>query len=249
VPRLGWTALAGLNLWLVATALPTLVGLPDAPRLPTGALVGLGVAALGTLLVLAVGVRRRSDLVLLGFVPALTMLPAAVASAGIRPLWAPPPLWALLLSLVAYLAAACGELRPTTGRSTSRPTVAKMVGDKWARRERIYQAMAVAAAVFPLVLVWQLFVGETPRELEAAFAGHAGGVRALLVVGVALVCLSAQRVGFLNPLQRHLEVDPQMRAELTEMRRVAERGRPRPQFYVWVALALAGVVATAWFRR
>ncbi len=244
-----WTALAGLNLWLVATVLPMLVGLPDAPRLPTGALSGLCVAALTTLLALALGIRRRSDLVLLGLIPALALLPAAVASAGPNPLWAPPPLWALLLALLTYLAVACQELRPATGLSASLPKAPKMVGRKWARRERIYRVMAVAAAVFPSVLVWQLNRHDVRRELELTFVGHAGGVRALLIVGVALVSLSAQRVGLLSPLQRHLELDPQMRADVAELKRVAERGRPRVQFYIWVALALLGVVLTAWYSR
>ena len=240
--------LAGLNLWLVATVLPTLVGLPDAPPLPTGALAGLGLAAIATVLVLALGIRRRSDLVLLGLVPALAMLPAAVASAGQKPLWAPPPLWALVVSLLTYLAVTCRELRPATVPGTSQPKVPKMVGRKWARRERIYRAMAVGAAVFPSVLIWQLNGRTIRHELEATFVGHAGGVRALLVVGVALVSLTAQRVGLLSPLQHHLELDPRMRAEVSELRRVAERGRPRVQFYVWVAVALGAVMLTAWVR-
>jgi hypothetical protein len=56
------------------------------------------------------------------------------------------------------------------------------------------------------------------------------------------------RAYVLGPLHAHLQHDRDLLSTMESDRRHARRGRPRPIFYLAVAIALGGMVAVVWQR-
>jgi hypothetical protein len=252
---MGLVLALGVNLWVVAVAMPLLLGVhADA----LGGLRGLAIAAgaLVPLAALGMGVwRGLMPLVLVAF-PVLALGPAALVPAEIAARLS-PPLASLLVavSLIGYLVAAAAALTRRERAAAPAPpvTTRRLVQDptpsRWRRRLRVYRGLTAVAIVFPAVLLagvdlWPSFT----RALEASFGAQLARAQALVTVGVGLLWVVLARSYVLGPLHAHLQHDRDLLAAMESDRRHARRGRPRPAFYLAVAVALGAMIAVVWQR-
>ncbi len=252
---MGLVVALGLNLWVVVVALPlSLAAHGDA--LAGRSLLGLLLAALSPLLALAGGVWRRSAVALMVLFPALALLPQAVAPADVsaRVL----PLAASLLaaaSLIGFLVAvgragAQDERAGDNEATLTRRLAQDPTPSRWRRRLRVYRGLIVVAILFPAVLLGAVGLwGAAPASrIEESFGAQAPRAQALVTVLVGLLWVGLARAYVLGPLHAHLQHDRDLLATMESDRRHARRGRPRPIFYLAVAIALAGMVAVVWQR-
>jgi hypothetical protein len=252
---MGLALALGVNLWVVAVALPLGLGVAGDGL---GGLSPLGVviAAVAPLGILAVGVRRRSTPALLVGFPLLVALPEALASAELSARVLPAAATLLsALSLVGYLVAVANGLAqseeqadPTTSATTRRLTQ-DPTPSRWRRRLRVYRGLVAVSIIMPAALLamvdlWPDFTS----SLTAAFGAHAARAQALCTVAVGLLWIGLLRAYVLGPLQLHLQHDRDLLATVEADRRHARRGRPRAGFYFSVAVALAAMTAVVWQR-
>ena len=243
----------GVNLWIVADALPLAFAMrgdgnggPGLLLLSTTALVALGI-----------GVWQQATLALLVAVPLLVALPlcltGAEASARVLPSLAFVP---QALSVVAYLVAVAHALarldRAREGDSpsaTSRSLRQDLLPARWRRRLRVYRGFVAVAIIFPsLLLVVVDLAPAFARDLGASFGTRAPRMQALVTVAAGLLWIGLLRAYLLAPLHAHLQHDRDLLGAVEADRRHARRGRPRPAFYVAVVVALAAMVAVVWQR-
>ncbi|HEX4458023.1 MAG TPA: hypothetical protein VIA18_08635 [Polyangia bacterium] len=255
---MGLTLALGVNLWVVAVALP--LGLALAGEGITG--VSPLAAVLGAPLPLALlwlGVRRRSTTALLIAFPVLVALPEALASAELSARVLPAAaMFLTALSLVGYLVAVAqgldrgertDEPAPTTANATTRRLSQDPTPSRWRRRLRVYRGFVAVSIILPTALLamvdlWPDFTS----SLTASFGSHAARAQALCTVAVGLLWIGLLRAYVLGPLQLHLQHDRDLLATVEADRRHARRGRPRAGFYFSVALALAAMTAVVWQR-
>ena len=249
----------GVNLWVVAVALPMLLA-AHAHALGGVSSAGLVLVSLLPLGALAAGrwLARGSAQAwaLLVAFPVLVAAPQALAAAEVTARVVPGVAWLLAaVSLLAYLG---GVVRAHAQAERAEdgapaPIARKLHQDpvppRWKRRIRVYRGLAVVALGFPLVLVgavglWPSFAA----SLEASFGANAARAQAFAAVGVGLLWVVILRAYVLAPLHGHLQHDRDLLRTMERDRRHARRGRPRPAFYVAVAVALVTMVAVVWQR-
>jgi hypothetical protein len=257
---MGLALALGVNLWVVAVALPLGLGVAAAESGRLGGLSPLAVvlAALAPLGVLGAGVRLRSTSALLIGFPLLAVLPEALASAELSARVLPASATVLAaLSLVGYLVAvAHGLARNERADATAAPTTATTrrlsqdpTPSRWRRRLRVYRGLVALSVVMPAALLamvdlWPDFTS----SLAASFGAHAARAQALCTVAVGLLSIGLLRAYLLGPLQLHLQHDRDLLATIESDRRHARKGRPRASFYFSVAVALAAMTAVVWQR-
>lgn len=236
----------GLNIWLTFLLLP--VTHLDRPASRT-TLVLVAAAPL----VLLIGAALRSPALLLAAFPLALVIPAALSPqlVGVNIYTA----WTFVLVAASFLAYLLGALYVL--HSLGRPQVPPegldlgpaTYTDHWRRRLRMYRWLAGLAAVFPAVLIYTLFLHPGVRaDLRAHYPARAAEASTFFgVLGLALwlVIFFAE---LWAPLRAHTRGDPQLRRDLERLRRAARRGRPRPSFYIYVALAL-GLMAAVLLSR
>ena len=72
-------------------------------------------------------------------------------------------------------------------------------------------------------------------------------MRASLTAAVALLWTVLFQVGFVRPLQAHMEHDRDLQAQLARLRQRTRRGRPRAQLYLAMLLALCSTGLLLWW--
>jgi hypothetical protein len=240
----------GLNLWIVAAALPLMLALHQ------DALNGVGLVVLTLLapIALGVGVWQRSTVALLLAVPVLLVLPLALAgadtSARVLPAAAFVPQAA---SLAAYLIAVARALSRDDRSAAAAPAGRALRQDalppRWRRRLRVYRGLTVTAVAFPSLLLCAVDLSPGfAATLGASFGARAPRVQALLTVAVGLLWMGLWRAYLLGPLHAHLQHDRDLLAAIERDRRHARRGQPSAGFYFAVAVALAAMSAVIWQR-
>lgn len=235
-------AALGLNLWVSLVLLPAVVA---------GTLHGgwAELAAALPLAVLALGIWRRSELVLLLGYPGALLVPLAGAPEAVAVhIYGPVRFTLVALGLVGYLLGASlftsfRDVPPPLNQralaSASRP-----VPSRWRRRFRIYTALTVLSVVFPVVLLYTINFDRTAREFMARqYAGKVAPMTAVMNLGAIGFWVLLYGWFFLGVLRQHRTGDSQLVAELAQLRRETRRARPRPQFYLGVAAALALMIA------
>ncbi|MGZ3438389.1 MAG: hypothetical protein ACXVDD_02690 [Polyangia bacterium] len=249
----------GVNLWVVAVALPLLLA-AHARALAGVSIPGVAVFALAPLVALGVGAwleRAQSQAwALLVAFPVLVVVPQALAAADVTARVLPAAASILAAaSLVAYLGsvvraqaraerAADGETAPVVRRLNQDP-----VPSRWRRRLRVYRGLVAVAVVFPLVLVAAVDLSPSfTASLEASFGANAARTQALATVGAGLLWVVLWRAYVLAPLHGHLQHDRDLLRAMEHDRRHARRGRPRAAFYTAVVVALAAMIAVVWQR-
>ena len=246
----------GVNLWVVAVALP--LGLAArAGALGATGLVGLALLSLAPLVALALGAGRRDAQPFAWYVafPALLAVPQALATADVTARVVPAAAFALAAaSLVAYqlaVATALGRDQRLRDGATvpSRRLHQDPLPSRWRRRLRVYRGLTAIAVLFPSVLLAAVDLSPSfAAALEASFGAHAARAQALATVGVGLLWIILLRAYVLQPLYGHLQHDRELLAAMEADRRHARRGRPRAGFYFAVTVALVAMVAVVWQR-
>jgi len=239
----------GLNVWLSLVLVPELfVGafacqpflyvLAPLPLIPLG--VGL--------------VRRAAPWLLLGF-PATLLLPLAVDAKTLAENTQSALVLVLLgASLVGFLFGSA-YLTGFEGGAPSAPErqrklgAADRVAPRWRRRRRVYAALAVLSAVFPLVLLYAVNLSQTTRAfLYQLYPDRVPAMLAVLDVGVLLTWGAIWWFAFLGPLRHHRTGDRALLRRLELLRQESRQTAPRLVFYVAVLAALAFMGALLWMR-
>jgi hypothetical protein len=264
-------AALGVNLWVVAVALPLALAaharaLGDV-SMPTVAVVSLAPLVALTAGVLSRSVSGRTLALLVGF-PVLVVVPQALATLGpsggaggaerselieVTARVVPAAAWLLAAaSLVGYLIvvmqsevrAERGSAGPAAPLAVTRPLPRDEVPSRWRRRLRVYRGMVAVAILFPAALLFAVDLWPSfTASLLASFGTQAPRAQAFATVGVALLWVGILRAYLLHPLNAHLQHDRDLLATMEQDRRHARAGRPRISFYVAVAVALAAMVA------
>lgn len=248
-----WPTLLGLNLWLIGLVVPLLLG---RGTISTGAWL----LAVPAPLALLLGLRLRRSalgpgLLLLG-VPLLTLLPVADGPLA-APRLHPRPATVLLLGvLVAYLVSASAML--AARRWTETGTAAWQEGKgakaevsgRLLRRIATYRLLALICIAVPALFLYAVVLHpEHVRALRQLVGTPArlAGLQASLIAAVTMVFCVVFRFAVMAPLAVHLGHDRALRSRIEALRTAGRRGRPRPQLYVAMVLALSSMALLIWW--
>lgn len=232
----------GLNLWITFLVLPTLHFVKHSP----GAATVAGIIA-GPVL-LAVGLYLRHRLVLLFGLPLSLFIPALVNPrlVGVNVYSA----WSFALVAASFLAYMLVTLAILRGHELPPvPEERRSIGEyvlspRWRRRFRIYRWMAALSVIFPLVLIFGIFLDpQIQAMVRQSFPGRAQEAVAFFGIGGLALWLLLFHADFLTPLRSHVRGDPYLHSELRRLRRSAFRARPGLSFYLAVVVALALILA------
>lgn len=214
---------------------------------------GLTAAAL-PLLVLAVGLWRRNEVVLLLAYPTSLLLPLAAApEMASAHVYGPTRAAVVALGLVAYLFGASVFTSfyepPPPVRVRPLASASDPVPARWRRRFRVYAGLSVLSVVFPAVLLYVINFEPTGQEyLRQMYPGRAALFTTFLNLGAIAVWVLLYVVFFLGALRPHRTGDADLLGQLGALRRQAGRRRPRPLFYAGVVVALALMAFLLWLR-
>lgn len=250
-------ALLGINLWLITLVVPLLLS-----RAAPSAVSYFLLPFCPALLLLSLRALRggseeppawTSPALLIG-VPLLCFLPVADGPLAEAMLHPRPAVVGQAAVFLGYLVVVCRRLAaaPTPDLPAEVTTTALDPGGipaHWRRRIFTYRAFFVFSLALPLLLLYAINLHPgTLRALRLSFQGPAriGAVQAAVTAAAALLWVVTYHACLLSPLRSHLEHDRQAHAEIGELRRLARRGRPRPQFYVAMALALGSMIMLIW---
>ena len=227
----------GANLWVALVLLPGLVSgaLHSGPAQLTAVL---------PLVVLGIGVWRRSDLVLLFGYPSALLIPVAFAPgmANVH-VYGPIRFAIVAVGLIGYLlgASVFTSFREPPPPLAERPltSAARPMAARWRRRFRIYAALAAMSAVFPVILLYTInFDGEVRELLKVKYPGRVAALSTVMNLGAIGFWVAIYAGFFLGVLRRHRTGDRDLVSTLERLKRDSRRARPRPQFYLGVAVAL-----------
>jgi hypothetical protein len=252
-----WLLRVAPDVAVAALALQVWASLVAVPALFLGAFRGAGLGlALIPLGALAVGLALRSAPWLLLAFPTALLFPIGAEPRLVGGVLHGPVSFALFASaLLAYLGGAAwitwSQEVPPAERTRRLASAGEPVAPRWRRRGRLYVALAVIAALFPMVLLWGVHFSPAHRAyLEKLYPRRAGWMTILLDVGVLVVWLGLFSSAILDPLRRHRTGDRDLLRRLERTRREARRGGARPVFYLAViaALVLMGLLIAMRYR-
>jgi hypothetical protein len=241
-------AALGVNLWVSLVLLPGIV----AGALQTGP---AQLAAMFPLAVLAAGVWRRSELVLLFGFPSALLVPIAFAPAMANVhVYGPVRFAIVAVGLIGYLfgASVFTSFREAPPPLSRRPLAssARPVPDRWQRRFRIYSILTGLSVAFPVVLLYTINFDETAREfMLRRYPGRVAALTTVMNLGAIAFWVLCYFWFFLGVLRPHRTGDRDLLADLEIVRRQSRRARPRAQFYVGVVAALALMTALLLLRH
>jgi hypothetical protein len=238
----------GTNVWISIVILPAVF---------VGALHGgarIAAAAL-PFAVLILGLARRSEAVLLGLFPAAILIPVALqpqmASSYV---YGPIRFTLVAIGVVAYLFGVSFFTtwhEPPAPRSIRGLTSAQIgPAERWQRRERVYWMLTTMSLVFPTVLIaWVNFDSVILDYLGEMYPGRVALMTTALTVGAIVLWLGIYHYAFLGVLRPHRTGDRDLVTALAQARSDAKAGKPRPRFYVSVALALGAMAILILLRH
>ena len=238
----------GVNVWISIVILPAAF---------VGALHGgLGiVASLLPFAVLVLGLLRRSESILLGLFPAALLVPViARPEIATGHVYGPIRFAVVTLGVVAYLFGVSFFTtfhEPPAPRSV-RPLSSAQQGPavRWIRRERVYWMLTALSVVIPTMLIaWVNFDSEIGDYLGEMYPGRVALMTTALTVGAIVLWLILYHYVFLGVLRPHRTGDRDLVAALAQARADAKVGRPRPRFYLAVAVALGAMAALILMHR
>jgi hypothetical protein len=238
----------GTNVWISIVILPAVfVGALPSRR--------LAIAAALPFLVLMLGLARRSEAVLLGLFPAAVLVPVALhpqmASSYV---YGPIRFTLVAIGVVAYLFGVSFFTtwhEPPAPRSIRGLTSAQVgPAARWQRRERVYWMLTGMSLVIPTVLIaWVNFDSAIEDYLGEMYPGRVALMTTALTVGAIVLWLGIYHYAFLGVLRPHRTGDRDLVTTLAQARADAKSGKPRPRFYLSVALALAAMATLILLRH
>jgi hypothetical protein len=227
----------GTNVWISIVILPAIfVGALDTTS-------QIAAAAL-PLAILMLGLARRSEAVLLGVFPATVLVPIALhpvmASSHV---YGPLRFGLVAVGVVAYLFGVSFFTQfhePPAPRSVRGLSSAQAgPAERWQRRERVYWMLVGMSVVFPTVMIaWVNFDTEIADFLGDMYPGRVALMTTALTVGAIVLWLLIFHYAFLGVLRPHRTGDRDLVTKLARARSDAKTGKPRPRFYLAVAIAL-----------
>jgi hypothetical protein len=250
------TAALGLNLWVSLVLVPGLFLGSFGPAARNGrAFLAMTPVPL---LVLAIGIVRRSPVWLLLAYPAALLAPVALDPRTVGENAQRPLAFVLIAaSLVgfflgsAYLTAARKPIPTEMGRTRR---LGATLGNKnpvrWRRRRRIYAALGIISLLFPAALLYQInFAPDTRAFLAEMYPGaRAPSMLALIDLAAVGLWLCVFSIGVVGPLRSHRTGDKELIGELERLRVEAARPAPSLAFYLGVVCAL-GLMALLLYLR
>lgn len=230
----------GTNVWITIVILPAIfVGVLRTTQ---------QIAAAGLpFTMLLLGLARRSEAILLGLFPAAVLVPVALqpvmASSHV---YGPIRFTLVSIGVVAYL---FGVSFFTTFHEPPAPRSVRALSsaqsgpaERWQRRERVYWMLTAMSVVIPMVLIaWVNFDDSVADFLGEMYPGRVALMTTALTAGAILLWLATYHYAFLGVLRPHRTGDRDLVATLGQARTDARSGKPRPRFYLAVALALAAM--------
>ena len=243
----------GINLWLLLQVVPLWLAQGTAPQW-LYAIAPLPIA----LLLLGLRFHRRiwaQVALVIGFPLLLTSVDAlgSVAHDRLHPL----PAVVLKLSVfAAYLAATCKFLakEPASAPALSltvsswevKAIEAPPPSQKLRRRAATHWLLQALCVAMPSLMVFAICLHQPNVRQFLRLVGSMSKVTSLqatILAATTMLWASLFYFGVMRPLKLHIGHDPTLRSELTKLRQAARRGRPRPQLYVAMAVALLGMAA------
>ena len=238
----------GTNVWISIVILPAVfVGALHGPR-------RIAAAAL-PLVVLLLGRARRSEAILLALFPAAVLVPVALqpqmASSYV---YGPTRFTLVALGVLAYLFGVSFFTtwhEPPTPRSVRGLSSAQLgPTERWQRRERVYWMLTAMSLVIPTVLIaWVNFDTAIADYLGEMYPGRVALMTTALTTGAIALWLAIFHYAFLGVLRPHRTGDRDLVGKLSQARSDAKVGKPRPRFYLSVALALAAMATLILLRH
>ncbi len=230
----------GTNVWISIVILPAIfVGVLHTT--PQVAAAGLPLA------VLMFGLARRSEIVLLGLFPAAILVPIALNSTMASSyVYGPIRFVLVAVGVIAYL---FGVSFFTTFHEPPAPRSVRGLSsaqagpaERWQRRERVYTILVVMSVIIPGVLIgWVNFDNSIEELFGEMYPGRVALMTTALTVGAIVLWLAIFHYAFLGVLRPHRTGDRDLVATLSKARSDAKIGKPRPRFYLAVALALGAM--------
>ncbi len=238
----------GTNVWISIVILPAIF---------VGALRTTNQIAAASLpfAVLLLGLARRSEAVLLGLFPAAVLVPVALNSQiASSHVYGPVRFSLVALGVIAYL---FGVAFFTTFHEPPAPRSVRGLSSaqagpaqRWRRRERVYWMLTGMSLVIPTVLIaWVNFDSSIEEFLGEMYPGRVALMTTALTVGAIVLWLGIYHYAFLGVLRPHRTGDRDLVGKLTQARSDAKVGKPRPRFYLAVALALGAMGALIALRH
>jgi len=238
----------GTNVWISTVILPAIfVGV-----LHTSAQI---LVASLPFCVLLLGLARRSEAVLLGLFPAAVLVPISIQPTMANShVYGPIRFTLVALGVVAYLFGvsffttfheppAPRSIRPLSSAQAGPPT-------RWQRRERVYWMLVGMSLVIPTVLIaWVNFDDGIADFLGEMYPGRVALMTTALTCGAIVLWLGIYHYAFLGVLRPHRTGDRDLVTTLAQARSDAKTGRPRPRFYLAVAIALVAMTGLIMFRH
>lgn len=269
-----WPTLLGVNLWLIAQLVP--LGLSPGEK-PLWLLCCVPICPLLLTLCQVLRRHQLAQLGLLVGVPLSAWMPSVEGPLAANKLHPPLAVLVQLAVLLLYLALTSAQLaaqtpvlipvseqesrkdqhQGTTGPNSDEaahwrhsPLELPPMTPKLRRQLWIYWLLLAMCAAIPLVFLWALDV-HVPnlRALRESLGTpqRATAMRASLTAAVALLWTVLFQVGFVRPLQAHMEHDRDLQAQLARLRQRTRRGRPRAQLYLAMLLALCSTGLLLWW--
>jgi len=231
----------GTNVWISIVILPAIfVGALHGPR-------RIAAAAL-PLVILMLGLARRSEAILLALFPAAVLVPVALqpqmASSYV---YGPIRFTLVALGVLAYLFGVSFFTtwhEPPTPRSVRGLSSAQLgPTERWQRRERVYWMLTAMSLVIPTVLIaWVNFDTAIADYLGEMYPGRVALMTTALTAGAIVLWLAIYHYAFLGALRPHRTGDKDLVGALAQARADAKAGKPRVRFYASVGLALAAML-------
>ncbi len=238
----------GTNVWISIVILPAIF---------VGVLRTSGQLAAAALpfTVLLLGLARRSEAILLGLFPAAVLVPVAIHPAmASSHVYGPIRFMLVAIGVLAYL---FGVSFFTTFHEPPAPRSVRGLSsaqagpaERWQRRERVYRMLTGMSVVIPTVLMaWVNYDAAVADFLGEMYPGRVALMTTALTAGAILLWLIIYHYAFLGALRPHRTGDRDLVTALAQARTDAKAGRPRPRFYLAVALALVAMGALIMLRH
>lgn len=227
----------GINVWVSIVVLP-------------GFFVGSWrtladiIVASAPLAVLALGLWRRAETILLLVFPSALMVPVALSPQIMGShVYGPARFVIVGIGLVAYLFGVSffTSFHEPPPPESDRPLASsrRPVADRWRRRFRVYRALTALSVVFPATLLYTVNFDSTSEGfVRQMFPGRVAQMTTVLNLTIVAAWVLIYTYAFLGVLRNHRTGDRVLVVDLARIRTDAKRGRPRPAFYVSVVCAL-----------